>query len=33
MKDTITIYTFRDEMIKHGLSYEGTKALIDHLEQ
>ena len=33
MKDTITEYTFTDEMIKHGLSYEGAKALFEHLEQ
>ena len=33
MKDTVTEYTFIDEMIKHGFSYEGTKALFDHLEQ
>tara|TARA_R110002111_G_scaffold223290_1_gene285264 strand:- start:38 stop:325 length:288 start_codon:yes stop_codon:yes gene_type:complete len=33
MKDTVTEYTFTDEMIKHGFSYEGTKALFEHLEQ
>ena len=33
MKDTITIYTFRDEMIKHGFSYEGATALFEYLEQ
>ena len=33
MKDTITEYTFTNTMIKHGFSYEGTKALFDHLEQ
>ena len=33
MKDTVTEYTFTDTMIKHGFSYEGTKALFDHLEQ
>jgi hypothetical protein len=33
MKDTITEYTFTDEMIKHGFSYEGTKALFKYLEQ
>ena len=33
MKDTITQSNFTDEMIKHGFSYEGTKALFDHLEQ
>ena len=33
MKDTITEYTFTDEMIKHGFSYEGTKALFDHLTE
>ena len=31
MKDTITEHTFTDEMIKHGFSYEGTKALFEHL--
>ena len=31
MKDTITEHTFTDEMIKHGFSYEGTKALFDYL--
>ena len=33
MKDTVTEYTFTDEMIKHGFSYEGTKALFEYLEQ
>jgi len=33
MKDTVTEYTFTDTMIKHGFSWEGTKALFDHLEQ
>ena len=33
MRDTVTEYTFTDTMIKHGFSYEGTKALFDHLEQ
>ena len=33
MKDTITEDTFTNEMIKHGFSYEGTKALFEHLEQ
>jgi len=33
MKDTVTEYTFTDTMIKHGFSYEGTKALFEHLEQ
>jgi len=31
MKDTITEHTFTNEMIKHGFSYEGTKALFEHL--
>jgi len=31
MKDTVTENTFTDEMIKHGFSYEGTKALFEHL--
>lgn len=33
MKDTITEYQFTDEMIKHGFSYEGTKALFEYLTQ
>tara|TARA_A100000172_G_C2982831_1_gene90011 strand:+ start:89 stop:376 length:288 start_codon:yes stop_codon:yes gene_type:complete len=33
MKDTVTEHTFTDEMVKHGFSYEGTKALFEHLEQ
>ena len=33
MKDTVTEHTFTDTMIKHGFSYEGTKALFEHLEQ
>ena len=33
MKDTVTEHTFTDEMIKHGFSYEGTKALFEYLEQ
>ena len=33
MKDTVTEYTFTDEMIKHGFSYEGTKALFEHFER
>ena len=33
MKDTVTQYTFTDTMIKHGFSYEGTKALFEHFEQ
>ena len=31
MKDPVTEHTFTDEMIKHGFSYEGTKALFEHL--
>ena len=31
MKDTITSSQFTDEMRKHGFSYEGTKALFEHL--
>jgi hypothetical protein len=31
MKDTITSSQFTDEMIKHGFSYEGTKALFEYL--
>jgi len=33
MKDTITLNTFRDEMIKeeHGFSWEGATALFDYL--
>ena len=33
MKDTITENTFTNEMVKHGFSYEGTKALFEYLEQ
>ena len=33
MRDTVTQDTFTDTMIKYGFSYEGTKALFDHLEQ
>ena len=33
MRDTVTQDKFTDTMIKHGFSYEGTKALFDHLEQ
>ena len=33
MKDTIRHYQFTDEMIKHGFSYEGSKALFDYFEQ
>ena len=31
MKDTIRHYQFTDEMVKHGFSYEGSKALYDYL--
>ena len=35
MKDTITEHQFVDEMSKkqHGFSYEGAKALFEHLTQ
>ena len=33
MKDTVTQSTFTDAMIKNGFSYDGTKALFEHLEQ
>ena len=33
MKDTVTEHTFTNEMIKHGFSYEGTKALFEYFEQ
>ena len=33
MKDTITEYQFRNEMVKHGFSYEGATALFEYLEQ
>mgnify|MGYP003147945752 FL=1 len=33
MKDTIRHYQFTDEMVKHGFSYEGSKALFDYFEQ
>ena len=33
MIDTITEYQFRDEMIKHDFSYDGSTALFNYLEQ
>ena len=33
MKDTVTEHTFTNEMVKHGFSYEGTRALFEHFEQ
>ena len=33
MIDTITKYQFSDEMVKHGFSYDGSKALFNYLEQ
>jgi hypothetical protein len=30
--DTINEYKFSDEMIKHGFSYEGSKALFEYYE-
>jgi len=33
MIDTITEYQFQDEMVKHGFSYDGSKALFNYLEQ
>ena len=33
MKDTVTEHTFTNEMIKHGFSYEGSKALFEYFEQ
>jgi|TARA_R100001460_G_scaffold67270_2_gene107499 hypothetical protein len=33
MRTTVTSYEFRDEMIKHGFSYEGAIALFDYLEE
>tara|TARA_Y100000385_G_C12797067_1_gene510173 strand:- start:102 stop:386 length:285 start_codon:yes stop_codon:yes gene_type:complete len=33
MIDTITKYQFSDEMVKHGFSYKGSKALFNYLEQ
>ena len=33
MIDTITEYQFSDEMVKHGFSYKGSKALFNYLEQ
>ena len=30
--DTINEYKFRDEMIKHGFSYEGATALFEYYE-
>ena len=32
MRNTVTEYELRDEMIKHGFSYEGATALFDYLE-
>ena len=32
MKDTVTEYKFSDEMIKHGFSYEGARALFEYFE-
>jgi len=32
MKDTVTEYRFRDEMIKHGFSYDGATALFEYFE-
>jgi hypothetical protein len=31
--DTINEYKFSDEMIKHGFSYEGSKALFEYYEE
>ena len=33
MKDTVTIYTFTNEMINHGFTYEGSNALFEYLTQ
>ena len=33
MKDIIRHYQFTDEMVKHGFSYEGSKALFNYFEQ
>ena len=33
MIDTITKSQFSDEMVKHGFSYKGSKALFNYLEQ
>ena len=33
MIDTITEYQFRDKMVKHGFSYDGSTALFNYLEQ
>jgi len=33
MKDTIRHYQFTDEMVIHGFSYEGSKALFDYFKQ
>ena len=30
MKERVTVYRFRDEMIKHGFSYEGATALFEY---
>jgi hypothetical protein len=31
--DTISEYQFSNEMIKHGFSYEGSKALFEYYEE
>ena len=33
MIETITEYQFQDKMVKHGFSYDGSKALFNYLEQ
>ena len=33
MKDTVTVWKFRNEMVNHGFSVQGSLALFDYLEQ
>jgi len=32
MKDTVTVWKFRNEMVNHGFSVQGSLALFDYLE-
>ena len=32
MKDTVTVWKFRNEMVEHGFSVQGSLALFDYLE-
>jgi len=33
MKENVSIYKFRDTMVKYGFSYHGANALYEYLEQ